>query len=148
MTHWMAGRTFNHVNFDQARVSDAMHPEVLTCPPEAPLSLVARLMAREQVHCMVVEGTDGGRRGWAIVSDLDLMAAGSGCLDEATAGRAAATEFLTVAPDETLARAAQMMVQHEISHLIVVDHASDRALGVLSSLDVAAAMALDDGPNP
>jgi CBS domain-containing protein len=129
--------------FERATVSDAMHAEVLTCPAGAPLALVARIMATQRVHCVVVEGTEGDRRGWAIVSDLDLVAAGSGGRAAGTAGRSAATEFLTVTPDETLARAAQMMVEHETSHLIVIDPASDRALGVLSSLDVAGTMALD-----
>jgi CBS domain-containing protein len=131
--------------FEWATVADAMHAEVLTCPADAPLALVARIMATERVHCVVVEGTEEDRRGWAIVSDLDLVAGASDGLDEGTAGRSAATEFLTVTPDETLARAAQMMVEHQTSHLIVVDPASGRALGVLSSLDVAGAMALGDG---
>jgi CBS domain-containing protein len=127
--------------FDRSKVSDAMNPEVLTCPRAAPLALVARMMATENVHCIVVEGSTEDGRGWAIVSDLDLVAASTGALEEGVAGSVAASEFLTVAPDEDLARAAQMMVEHETSHLIVVDPLSDRALGVLSTLDVARAMA-------
>jgi predicted transcriptional regulator len=121
-------------------VSDAMHPEVLTCPADAPLRLVAATMAAEQVHCLIVEGTGGDRRGWAVVSDLDLVAAGPASLDGGTAGGSAASEFLTITPDEKLSRAAQMMVEHDTAHLIVVD-AADRPVGVLSTLDVADAMA-------
>ena len=118
-----------------------MHPQVLTCTADAPLALVARVMAAERVHCVVVEGTNESSRGWAVVSALDLVAAGAGGLHLGTAGKSAATEFLTVTPDETLTRAAQLMVEHEVSHLIVVDPTSDRALGVLSTLDLAHAMA-------
>jgi CBS domain-containing protein len=129
------------VDFERATVSDAMHPQVLTCTADAPLALVAHVMATERVHCVVVEGTSNNGRDWAVVSDLDLVAAGADEFYAGTAGSSAATEFLTVAPDEALTRAAQLMVEHETSHLIVVDAASDRALGVLSTLDLAHAMA-------
>jgi len=134
--------------FERATVSDAMHPELLTCPADAPLALVAEIMAAERVHCVIVEGTEGDRRGWAIVSDRDLMAAGVDGLRAGSAAGYAATEFLTITPGETLARAAQMMAEHEISHLVVVGDASDRALGVLSTLDVARAMVSGDGTAP
>jgi CBS domain-containing protein len=121
-----------------------MHAEVLTCPADAPLAVVASIMASERIHCVIVEGTTAGGRGWSIVSDLDLVAAGSTGLDEQTAGRSAATEFPTVTPDEKLIRASQLMVDHETAHVIVVDRKSDRALGVLSTLDVAGAIAAAD----
>lgn len=131
-------------SFEQMTVADAMHPEVLTCPADAPLRLVAATMAAERVHCIVVEGTGGDARGWAVVSGLDLVAAWSSGLDEATAGGSAASEFLTVTPDEKVSRAAQIMVEHEAAHVVVVD-ASDRPVGVLSTLDVAAAMVFGEG---
>jgi CBS domain-containing protein len=84
---------------------------------------------------------DSGRLRAEYGVHLDLIAAGTDGLDGGTAGRSAASEFLTVTPSEKLTRAAQMMVEHETSHLIVVDPGSDRALGVLSTLDVAHAMA-------
>ena len=130
--------------FERAKVADAMHAEVLTCPADAPLALVAAIMAAERVHCVVVEEAEGDRQEWAVVSDLDLVAAGAAGLSESTAGMSAASEFLTVTPDERLTRAAQIMVEHEASHLIVVDPGSHRPLGVLSTLDVANAMAQQD----
>jgi CBS domain-containing protein len=144
MTLSVQGPRLRSVNLEQVTVSDAMHPEVLTCPADAPLSLVADLMARERVHCLVVEGTDGGRSGWAILSDLDLVAASAGGLADRTAGRSAASEFLTVTPYEKLARAAHTMVEHETAHLVVIDPSADRALGVLSTLDVARAVVLSE----
>jgi CBS domain-containing protein len=126
---------------ERATVLDAMHPEVLTCPAGASLALVARMMAAESVDCVVVEGAGDGGRNWAILSDVDLVAAASlGSLDAETAGRFAAREFLTVAPDEGLGRAAEIMVARNASRLIVIDPASDRPIGVLSTLDVARAM--------
>jgi predicted transcriptional regulator len=96
-------------------------------------------MAAERVHCVVLEprGGQSKRATWGIISDLDLVGAAASDLDAATAGGVAASEFLTVTPDEKLARAAQMMAEHEATHLVVVDATSRRPIGVLSTLDVA-----------
>ena len=126
---------------EHATVRDAMRPDVLTCPPDAPLREVARTMASEHVHSVVVAGTGAGDRKWGIVSDMDLMRAAREDLDERTASWAAASEFLTVDPDETLERALQIMIEHDATHLVVVDAAGDRAVGVLSTLDVAGLLA-------
>lgn len=119
------------------RVADAMHRGVFTCERETALSDVAETMAREFVHCIVVQsGSGDAGPPWGIVSDLDLVAAATvRDLDRQTAGGSAATPVVTVTPDETLERAAQLMTEHGTSHLIVVDH--ERPLGVLSTLDLA-----------
>ena len=44
-------------SLEHATVSDAMHPGILSCEPDANLSEVARMMARQHVHCIVVAGT-------------------------------------------------------------------------------------------
>jgi CBS domain-containing protein len=122
-------------------VADAMHQGVLTCERDAPLSEVAATMAREHVHCVVVE-SDSGEGGllWGIVSDLDLVAA---CtvrdLDDQSAGGSAATPVVTVSPNESLGRAAQLMTEHNTAHLVVVDR--ERPIGVLSTIDIAAGLA-------
>jgi CBS domain-containing protein len=124
-------------------VVDAMHRGVFMCEREAPLSEIAATMARERVHCVVVE-SGSGEAGppWGIVSDLDLVAAAMvRDLDEQTAGGSAATPVVMIAPHETLERAAQLMTEHGCSHLIVVDRAHQRPVGVLSTLDMAASLA-------
>src|SRR5512134_968915 len=122
-------------SLEHALVSDAMRPQVLTCPPDASLRTVARMMAAEHVHSAIV--SDAGSRGkegqaWGIVSDMDLLRAANEDMDERTASWAAVSEFLSVAPDERLARAVQKMIEHDVTHLVVVDPASDRAVGVLA----------------
>lgn len=123
------------------RVFDAMHRGVLTCPRNASLAEVAGLMASCRVHCVVVADEPGDADSlWGIVSDLDLVAAaGVRDLAEQTAGAAAATAALTIEPEETVQRAAQLMTEHGTTHLVVVD-AMRRPVGVLSTLDVAAAL--------
>jgi predicted transcriptional regulator len=128
-------------SIEHATVRDAMRPEVLTCPPDAPLRDVARTMASEHVHCVVVSGAGMGVREWGLVSDMDLMRAAREDVDERTASWAAVSEFLSVSPDEALERASQMMIEHDVTHLVVIDPASDKAVGVLSTLDIAGLLA-------
>jgi CBS domain-containing protein len=132
-----------HPRISALFVADAMHRGVFTCEREARLSEVAATMARELVHCIVVE-SGSGEAGppWGIVSDLDLVAAATvRDLDHQSAGGSAATPVVTVAPNETLERAAQLMTEHNTAHLIVVDPNQRRPLGVLSTLDIAASLA-------
>jgi CBS domain-containing protein len=122
-------------------VAAAMHEGVIACRPDTPLSTVAELMANERVHCVVVAHSTGRHGLWGVVSDLDLVAAASvRALDEQTAGGSAASPALTVDPGETLQRAAQLMTEHSTAHLIVV--ADGRPAGVLSTLDIARALAV------
>ena len=123
-------------------VSAAMHAGVLTCSRDAPLADVAALMASRRVHCVVVtdDAADANAL-WGVVSDLDLVAASSvRDLDEQTAGGSAATTALTIGPGESVQRAAQLMTEHATAHLVVVDHGR-RPIGVISTLDVARALA-------
>ena len=128
--------------FEHATVSDAMRSGVISCPPETPLKTVARMMADNHVHSIVVipPGSDGGGKPWGIVSDLDLVQAG-GEADDRTAGETCTTEVVSVGPEDSLERAARLMAEHRTSHLIVVDPRSDHPLGVLSTLDVAGIVA-------
>ena len=87
-------------------------------------------------------GGDLDRLAWGVVSDRDLVAvAAAGGLDERTAGATAATSPLAVGPAETLERAAQLLAEHGVGHLVVVDPRTVRPIGVLSTLDVARAAA-------
>jgi CBS domain-containing protein len=74
------------------------------------------------------------------VTALDV-AAGATSETELTAGQAAATQVVTVLASDTLERAAHVMVEHGVSHVVVIDGASGHPAGILSALDVAAAYA-------
>jgi CBS domain-containing protein len=118
-----------------ACVRDCMHHGVFTCEPGDSLRKVAAIMANQRVHAVVVT-TGNGARAVGVVSDLDVVAAVAAGL-ECTAAQAAATEALTVPADQTVLAAAQLMNEHAVSHLVVVDAAEGYPLGVLSSLDIA-----------
>jgi len=138
-------RPMEKPELERLRVADAMHHGILTCPPATPLRTVAKMMAGYGVHCIAVfvdiDESDEDGRLWGIVSDLDLVGAAAEGVEERTAYGTAASPLVTVTPDETLARASRLMRDHGTAHLVVVDPASDQPLGVLSTLDVARALA-------
>jgi CBS domain-containing protein len=130
----------------ELRAIDAMHPGMISCPSETPLRTVARMMASYRVHAIIVHAAEdeelAGGDSWGVVSDADLVrAALEDALDETTARQVAATPALTVTTVDPLVRAMQLMTEHEVTHVIVVERHSGRPIGVLSTLDVARALA-------
>ena len=123
----------------RTRVRDCMHHGVLTCGSDDSLRDVAAIMANHRVHAVVIT-TPTGARPVGVVSDLDVVGAVAAGADW-LAGQACATETLTIPADEPLEAAAQLMNEHAVSHLVVVDAAGGYPIGVLSSLDVARAYA-------
>src|SRR5262252_9059915 len=123
------------VAFETATVGDAMSHGVLSCPPETPLRVVARMMATYGVHAIFVfeygNDDDDEPRLWAVVSDLDLVAA---------------TRLVTVEADCSIAEAGSLMAQYGIAHLAVTEPESRRPIGVISTLDIARAIAAGLGP--
>ena len=116
-----------------------MHRGIFSCGPDASMGEVAGIMATHRVHAVAISDRDGTRP-TGVISDLDVVAAISSG-EQPTALQAAATERLTVSSGERLDRAAQLMTEHAVSHLVVLDAANGHPIGVLSTSDVAAAYA-------
>jgi CBS domain-containing protein len=122
--------------YRHVRVRDCMHSGILSCAGDAPLGEVAGIMAKHRVHAVAVTHGES-RRVVAVASDLDVVgAAASG--DEPTAMQMAATEPLTISANAPVEHAAQLMSEHGVAHLVVVDGASGSPVGILSTLDLAA----------
>jgi CBS domain-containing protein len=138
------------IPFETATVGDVMSRGVITCRPETPLRVVARMMATHGVHAIFVfereDGSDEAPSLWAVVSDLDLVAATQLDLDTLTAGSSAVTPLVTVAADSPIAEAGSLMAQYGIAHLAVTEGGSQRPIGVISTLDIARAIAAGHGP--
>ncbi len=137
------------VAFESATVGDAMSRGVISCPPETPLRVVARIMSTHSIHAVFVfqrADDDDAPHVWGVVSDLDLVAATQLDLDELTAGATAVTPLVTVDADRSLGEAGSMMAQYGIAHLAVTDDASRIPVGVISTLDIARAIAAGLGP--
>jgi CBS domain-containing protein len=130
-------------SLDHALVQDVMRPAIMTCPPQTDLASAARIMATNHVHAVVVSGIEpvpgGERLTWGLLTALDLVAAALPGCDSLEAADLASSEIVTVEAGEPLARAAQLMVEHQLTHLLVVT--GGEPVGIVSTLDVAGCLA-------
>lgn len=126
------------------KVADAMSEGVIRCAPQTPLRKVAQLMTTHNIHAVYVfdygSEDDESAQIWGLVSDLDIVAAWP-VVDRRTAGNSMVTPLVTVAADQPLEQAAQLMAEKNSTHLAVIDPATGRPVGVLSTLDVAGVIA-------
>jgi CBS domain-containing protein len=120
------------------RVRNVMHTGILTTDPSTPLRVVARLMSDQRVHAVAVADPDHTRRPWGIITDLDVAAAVAEGIDE-TAGEAVRDDVVTISAADPVSWAARQMVDHQVSHLVVIDPDTGYPSGIISALDVAAA---------
>ena len=134
-------------SLEHATVAEAMHPGILSCPADASLLEVARLMAGHHVHCVAVTGlapetgTGTGSVVWGIISDLDLVRAGVRTGTDRTAGAIALAPVISVQTDTPLLEAGEMMITHEVNHVVVLGPVTQRPIGILSTLDIAGVIA-------
>ena len=137
--------TFTAPAFEDASVVDAMRIGIINCHPTASLRDVARIMATYRIHSVVVNEMDGASP-LGVISDVDLAAAVARGLLHITAAELARAEPLTVAADDSLKSAAQLMAEHELSHLVVIQPHTGHPVGMLSALDVAGVLAWGGTP--
>ena len=132
----MSAHTPTSMDLSRSTVRDAMQLGLFECEPETDLQTVAQIMATKTIHCVVVAGER-----WGIISDIDLMRALGPGLENPRAGDIAATDVVAIKPYDTLEHAAQLMADHDTAHLIVVSPDSGLPVGIISTLDVARAVA-------
>jgi CBS domain-containing protein len=133
-------RTYIGPTFADAKVHDAMRIGVITCRPQTRLADVARMMLGYDVHSVVVADVGADAGPWGIVTTLDLARAADD-LEVLNAGDVASDELVTIASDEPLAHAAELMAEHGVSHLVAVDPETRRPTGMISARSLAAALA-------
>ena len=126
----------------------AMCTPVIHCAPDTPLGDVAALMAEHRIHCVATGGltrdrVTGLRLVWGIVNDVDVATAALAGRDDLVAADIAASEIVTVDPDDTLDLVVRYMLEHETGHVVVV--ADGEPVGIISTLDIAAAVASPAG---
>ena len=123
---------------------DAMCHGMITVSPQCTLEDAAAEMARNRVHCVLVDGRVRGahreeRLAWGVLSDRDLMRALAAGRMDVPAGELADSGVVTVDPSDTVERVAQLMTEHDCSHVIVAR--DGRPAGIVSSLDIAEVLA-------
>lgn len=118
-------------------VRDVMHWGIFFCAPVAPLVDVARVLVERRTHSVMV-WRDGNM---AFVTDMDIVAAAVGRGPRPTAGELASTSggFARVPADATLDRAASLIAETAVGHVVVVD-GDGFPVGVLSALDIVGVM--------
>jgi len=136
--------------FEHATVANAMRAGIISCHADTSLSAIAEMMASYHVHAVVVEGVEsqvegGSAGGWGIVSDLDVARAAARGEMGASAGALAGSGAVFIGPAESLKRAAEVMSERGVSHLIVSMSPSARPIGIISTLDLAVVLAWGRG---
>ena len=129
--------------YEHATVGDVMRHGVITCSPDTTLRTVARMMSSYHVHAIVVTEDDGegGLSPWGLVSDFDVLRAAHAGAEELTAGQVSRSPAVMVSPSDSLEQAASLMREHGTGHLVVIAAEEGRPIGVVSTLDVAGALA-------
>jgi CBS domain-containing protein len=116
-------------------VRDIMTAPPVTVEPQTSVKRVARMMRDENIGAVLV--TEGERlRG--LVSDRDLVvrALAEGVdPDETTVARACSEDLVTVEPEEDLDRAVQLMREHAVRRIPVVE--GGHPVGIVSLGDLA-----------
>ncbi|MEX0937351.1 MAG: CBS domain-containing protein [Pirellulales bacterium] len=120
-------------------VQEVMTREIACCPPDAKLTEVARLMVDHDCGAIPVVESQSSKKLVGIVTDRDIVrrtvAEGKNPL-EMTAESCMSTSVVSAAPDASLEECSDLMEEHQIRRIPVVD---DKGIccGVVSQADVA-----------
>ncbi|MFF9362493.1 CBS domain-containing protein [Streptomyces griseoluteus] len=117
------------------QVRDIMTSELVTVEPQASVASVARLMRDEDVGTVLV--TEDGQLK-CLVSDRDLVvrAFAEGVdPDRTTVIEAASADLVTIGPDESVDHAVELMREHAVRRIPVVE--GDEAVGIIALGDLA-----------
>jgi CBS domain-containing protein len=117
------------------RVKDVMTREVVAAGPETPLVAAARQMREHGVGCLPV--VEGGRLvGMLTGSDITLRVVADGQdVNRASVRDAMSTAVIACRPGQGVEEARQMMQDHHLKHLPVMDRR--RLVGLVSFRDIA-----------
>ncbi|MDN7013391.1 CBS domain-containing protein [Methanoculleus sp. FWC-SCC3] len=119
------------------RIEDVMSREPVTCTPEEPIHRIYSLIVASGFTAFPVVQK---RETIGIVSRRDLLRAGSVRTSvknqaDTTVERVMTTPVISVTPDDTIATASRLMVEHDISMLPVIDERK-HLVGVIDRHDV------------
>ena len=119
-------------------VTSVMTANPACCTAETPLRDVARMMIDNDCGEIPVVDDHEARRPLGVITDRDIAvrAVASGAASEAAAGEFMSSPCITVRPDDSLSDCCQVMEQHQIRRVLVVDE-DERVCGIVSLADVA-----------
>jgi acetoin utilization protein AcuB len=136
-------------------VREIMSPAPIVVPPDTPLLEARQLMARQRIrHLLVTEGSllTGILTDRDIRLNLPSQATTLSVweinylLTELTVGKVMTRCVLTVGPDRDARDAAQLLLEHKIGALPVVD--GGRVVGIVTETDMLRAFVRAEGGSP
>jgi CBS domain-containing protein len=128
-------------SFADARVRDAMRVGVVYCLPDASPADAARIMSGYGIHCVVVAapGSQRSDGSWSVVDALEVARAEADGV--ARVGDIEASGPQSIDSDAPLSKAASLMAEQRVSHLVAVQPGTTRPVGVVSASGLAAVLA-------
>ena len=116
------------------QVRDLMASDVVTIEPSTSVVDAAKRMIQEEKGPLpIVEGD----RPVAIITDRDIVAhvvAENRDPNSVTVDDVATRALVTIGPDKDVDEARQLMAQHELDRILVVEN--DRLVGIISEADI------------
>lgn len=122
------------------KVQDLMISDVVTIEPRATVKDAAKKMIETEKGPLPVVSGD---KVVAMVTDRDIIArvvAEGRDNNSTTVQEVATTQLVTIAPSQDVSEARQMMADHQLDRLLVVE--GDRLVGIISEADIRS----DEGP--
>lgn len=121
----------------ETKVAEVVRRNILTCDASVPLSVLARNMAEHHVHCMAIAGIEhpGEHLIWGLIEDVDVVVAIHQDVLSEPAAKIASRTPVAVTMDDSLARAAELMLERDVTHLAVVGP-TGFPVAIVSTLDV------------
>lgn len=119
-------------------VGDLMTPHIISCQPEDNLAQIAATMVSHGIRATLLEPPTGTRP--LIVTDLELVRAALERPTDTQARDLASEPIPTVDDNASVDTAVTKMAELYVRHLLAVDPISGRSCGVISSLDIVAAL--------
>lgn len=120
-------------------VRSVMTPDPACCTRSSTLDVVARMMIDNDCGEIPVVDDHESRHPLGVITDRDIAvrAVASGAVPgQSTAGDYMSAPCITVRPQDSLKDCCQVMEQHQIRRVLVVDE-DDRVCGIVSLADVA-----------
>jgi CBS domain-containing protein len=117
-------------------VSDLMHKGVIACSPETPLSQVVRIINDMSVHAIVV--MDSNNQPLGIITHMDIIRYYDADQNQLYASEIMTERVFGIESDQTAHQAAQLMLQENVEHLLVVEKQDNtrQPVGVISTTDL------------
>lgn len=121
-------------------VDDVMTPQVVTTRDDQTIKNAARVMANHGISSLVVLSSDG-LRGILTEKDIVTRVVCMGLDPEAiTVSEIMSEPVIVITPETPLEKAVEIMLEHRIKKLPVMESADDclKLVGIVSLIDVAA----------